>query len=154
MGSLVNVQLGHPLVPGNVLEKSLLVSGFACGFSLLGKLSLAVFYSGLGGGCTVHVGSSDSISELSPQPKQGRKSAAGLLLQKKKGRKTHLLDSYSSCSDSGKTFFGATREVEGSKRTFFSLVSLSLNSIADDQWPLISPMSDLPGPTTLPEITL
>lgn len=78
-GSLVNVQLGHPFVPGNVLEKSLLVSGFACGFPPPGKLSLAVFYSGFGGSGTVHVGSSDGIGELSPQPKQGRKSAADLL---------------------------------------------------------------------------
>lgn len=56
-----------------------------------------------------------------------------IFFSKRKGRKINLLDSYSSCSDSGNTFFGAIREVEGSKRTFFSLVSLSLNSIADDQ---------------------
>lgn len=62
--SLVQVQLGHPLVTDG-LEESLLMR-LSAGFSSSSHLSLSVFHLGLGLGRGVHVRRLDSSCQVCP----------------------------------------------------------------------------------------
>jgi hypothetical protein len=66
--------------------------------------------------------------------------------------RTHLLDSFSSCSDSGNTVFGTDFAAFASNNTPFLPDFLSAYSITEFQRPDTSPTSLLPGPLTSPWI--
>ena len=97
---------------------------FTLCLSLLGLFSLPIFDSGFGGCCSVHIGSFNRVSELAPEPVNDQ-----LLFGLEKGwnsseegrargleRVAYRLDSFSSCSDSGRTLFGTILAFDGVKQ--------------------------------------